>query len=68
MENITYIPDWAKEAIIYHIYPFGFFNAPRYGKDDSVIVPRLAQIRDYYDHFAALGINVGFFGRSPKTL
>ena len=62
MENIDYIPKWAKNAIIYHIYPFGFFNAPKNGRDDPNTVPRLAHIREYYDHFAALGINVIQFG------
>ncbi|TFH31255.1 MAG: alpha-amylase [Promethearchaeota archaeon] len=62
MEHRNYIPDWAKEAIIYHIYPLGFFNAPKSGRDDPAIVPRLAQIREYYDHFATLGVNVIQFG------
>ena len=62
MENIRYIPDWAKDAIIYHIYPLGFFNAPKYGREDQNIVPRLEQIREYYNHFTALGVNVIQFG------
>ena len=62
MEKIQYIPGWAKGAIIYHIYPLGFFNAPKYGRDEQAIIPRLEQIRDFYDHFSTLGINVIQFG------
>ncbi|WP_371802400.1 hypothetical protein [Candidatus Lokiarchaeum ossiferum] len=55
MEAISYIPNWAKEAVTYHIYPFGFFYAPKYGKDDPIIVTRLELIQEYYDHFVELG-------------
>jgi len=62
MENIHYIPDWAKKAIIYHIYPLGFFGAPKFSREESNIVNRLADIRNYYEHFQKLGINVIQFG------
>ncbi len=62
MEVLNYIPEWSKQAIIYHIYPFGFFGAPENGKDDSQVVNRLEKIRDYYSHFQQLGINVIQFG------
>lgn len=62
LENINYIPDWAKNAVFYHIYPFGFFNTPKYGKDDPITTPRLELIRDYYDHFVELGVSVIQFG------
>jgi glycosidase len=61
MENINYIPDWTKKAIIYHIYPLGFFDAPKFGRDNG-LVDRLAGIRDYYDYFKNLGINTIQFG------
>ncbi len=62
MERLDYVPDWAKRAVIYHIYPLGFFDAPQYSKDDDQTVDRLAGIRDYYDHFQTLGIDVIQFG------
>ncbi|MBD3229313.1 MAG: alpha-amylase [Candidatus Lokiarchaeota archaeon] len=62
MEQINYLPDWAKRSVIYHIYPLGFFDAPRYGREESKVVDRLSGIRDYYDHFQNLGINTIQFG------
>ncbi len=62
MENLGYVPDWAKRAVIYHIHPIGFFGAPQYGKEEDQIVDRLAVLRNYYDHFQALGIDVIQFG------
>ena len=62
MKYIDYVPDWAKRGIFYHIYPLGFFNAPKYNRDETMTVNRLANLRDYYDHFEKLGINVIQFG------
>ncbi|MFX1344984.1 MAG: hypothetical protein ACFFAI_07730 [Promethearchaeota archaeon] len=44
MEHLNYVPEWAKTAIVYHIYPLGFFEVPKYGKTESDIVDRLAEI------------------------
>ena len=62
MEHNNYIPEWAKTAIVYHIYPLGFFGAPKYGKDESGKVDRLLEIRNFYNHFKNLGVNVIQFG------
>ncbi len=62
MEHISYIPDWVKHGIFYHIYPLGFFNAPKYNENESTTVNRLVNIRDYYDHFKKLNINTIQFG------
>ena len=62
MEHLNYIPEWAKTAIVYHIYPLGFFGAPKFGKDESGKINRLAEIRNFYDHFKKLGVNVIQFG------
>lgn len=62
MERLEYIPEWAKTAIVYHIYPLGFFGAPKYGKTESGNSNRLAEIRNFYDHFKNLGVNVIQFG------
>jgi cyclomaltodextrinase len=57
MENIDYVPDWAKKATIYHIYPLGFFGAPKYGNSENETVNRIENIRNYYDYFRNLGID-----------
>ncbi len=62
MENIDYVPDWAKKAIIYHIYPLGFFNAPKYRDQENKIINRLENLRNYYNHFQKLGTTVIQFG------
>ncbi|MFX1278746.1 MAG: alpha-amylase family glycosyl hydrolase [Promethearchaeota archaeon] len=62
MEQIDYIPEWAKTAILYHIYPLGFFGAPKYNTAENGQVDRLAEIRNFYDHFKNLGVNVIQFG------
>ncbi|MFW9897444.1 MAG: alpha-amylase family glycosyl hydrolase [Candidatus Thorarchaeota archaeon] len=62
MEHLDYVPEWAKTAIVYHIYPLGFFGAPKYSKDESDSSDRLAKIRNFYDYFKNLGINVIQFG------
>ncbi len=62
MENISYIPEWVKNSTIYHIYPFGFFGAPKFGDMESETTPRLELIRKFYPHFDELGINVVQFG------
>ncbi|GAG88444.1 unnamed protein product, partial [marine sediment metagenome] len=58
MEKLHYIPDWVKNGIIYHIYPYGFFNTPKLNEMDSEINNRLEKIRDYYSHFQKLGVNI----------
>ncbi len=62
MEHLDYVPQWAKEGIIYHIYPLGFFDAPYYAKDEPETVNRLEKIRDYYNHFQEMGVNIIQFG------
>jgi glycosidase len=62
MEYLDYIPEWAKTAILYHIYPLGFFGAPKYSSEESGTVNRLLEIRSFYDHFKKLGVNVIQFG------
>ncbi|NVM55452.1 MAG: hypothetical protein HWN66_17225 [Candidatus Helarchaeota archaeon] len=62
MEHINYIPDWAKRGIFYHIYPLGFLDAPKHNTDETATVNRLANIREYYEYFKKLGIDVIQFG------
>jgi cyclomaltodextrinase len=57
----NWIPDWARRSIIYHIYPLGFFDAPpRNTRGDPV--PRLADLRRWYDHIVSLGATTIYFG------
>ncbi|MBN2156858.1 MAG: alpha-amylase [Candidatus Lokiarchaeota archaeon] len=62
MEHPNYIPDWAKNGIIYHIYPLGFFDAPYNSQDESEVVNRLERLRKYYDYLQELGITIIQFG------
>ncbi|MHA1130145.1 MAG: alpha-amylase family glycosyl hydrolase [Candidatus Helarchaeota archaeon] len=62
MESINYIPDWAKRSIFYHIYPLGFFAAPKLNDIEKETVDRLANLRFFYDHFKNLGITAIQFG------
>jgi glycosidase len=56
-----FIPDWSRDAILYHIYPYGFFDAPRQnGPGDAI--HRLLDLRQWYDHLARLGVNTLLIG------
>jgi glycosidase len=52
-----FIPGWARDALIYHIYPLGFLGAPRRNRGHGPPVPRLLELRRWYDHLSALGVN-----------
>ena len=53
----VWLPEWAQQSVFYHIYPLGFFEAPFENlSHDTPVTPRLAKIREYYDHFEQLGI------------
>lgn len=62
--------DWHSQQIFYHIYSLGFCRCPEINPaalpspDQEQIkpVPRLAKIRDYYDHFQQLGITTIYLG------
>ncbi len=63
-------PTWTENAIIYHIYPMGFFDCPKVNPIARVNpklaeiqpVNRLSKIRHYYDYFTKLGINTIYLG------
>jgi len=55
------VPDWAKDAIFYAIYPLGAFGAPFTNDQYSAPVPRLAKIRQQYDHLQSLGVTAVYF-------
>ncbi len=62
MEFISYIPNWVKKSVVYHIYPFGFFEAPKYNNDNNRPTNRFEKLRNYYDYFQKLGITTIQFG------
>ena len=63
MHYSKYVPSWIVDAVIYHIYPLGFFGAPKFGHDEhGKVTNRLESIRQYYKHFQELGINTIQFG------
>jgi cyclomaltodextrinase len=55
-------PEWARRAIFYHIYPLGFLDAPQHNDRQSDPVPRLAELRKWYDHLHQLGVTAVYFG------
>ncbi len=59
--SAPWLPDWASRAIFYHIYPLGFFGAPRRNAGGDP-VPRLAELRRWYDHIAGLGVTAIYIG------
>ena len=62
MEIHSYVPDWVTDAIIYHIYPLGFFGCPKRAENEPKINDPFVDIRTYYDYFQRLGINTIQFG------
>lgn len=61
MESLEYFPEWGKNAIFYHIYPYGYFDTP-YKNTKEAPIDRLDELRNFYDYFVDLGINVIQFG------
>ncbi len=57
-----WVPLWAREAVFYHIYPLGFLGAPRRNDRQGQVVPRLADLRRWFDHIAGLGVTAIYFG------
>lgn len=61
-QSIDSVPEWARRAVFYHIYPLGFFNAPRHNGGRMAATPRLANLRNYYDHLLGLGVTALYIG------
>jgi glycosidase len=58
----SHVPDWALQAIFYHIYPLGFLGAPAHNERSAGVVPRLEGLRRWYDHLAGLGVTAIYSG------
>lgn len=55
-------PDWAQDAIFYHIYPLGMCGAPWRNDLCSEPETRLKLIHDWIPHLGKLGINAVYIG------
>ncbi len=64
----SWVPDWAQSAVFYHIYPLGFLGAPQENPRQGDPVPRLAELRKWYDHIANLGVTAIYFGPVFESL
>ena len=67
---MDYLPKWTEKAVIYHIYPMGFFDCPQinpiahphYTPAQIQPILRLDKIRSFYRHLQKMGINTICFG------
>ncbi len=55
-------PDWAADAVFYHIYPLGFCGAPRRNDFNSAPLDRLEKVSRWLPHMRALGANALYLG------
>jgi cyclomaltodextrinase len=67
-QSTQWVPDWAQQALFYHIYPLGFLDAPAQNDLKSEPVPRLADLRQWYDHLMQMGITTIYFGPLFESL
>ena len=43
--NVSLLPEWARDAVFYQIFPLGYFGAPTVNDQKLAVNPRLKQIR-----------------------
>ena len=55
-------PEWAQDALFYHIYPLGFCGAPEINDPHSAPQSRLEKIQDWIPHMQEIGINALYLG------
>ncbi|MGF1505688.1 MAG: alpha-amylase family glycosyl hydrolase [Anaerolineae bacterium] len=60
--SMRWVPEWARSAIIYHIYPLGFLDAPQRNPGYGAPVHRLRGVHKWLDHIAGLGVTTIQFG------
>jgi glycosidase len=53
---------WARDAVFYHVYPLGLCGAPPGNDGCGAVVPRLAQLHGWLDHWNALGVTALYLG------
>jgi len=54
--------DWARDAVVYHIYPLGLCGAPRKNDLKSPPESRLGELRDWLEHAKSLGATAVLLG------
>ena len=52
---------WINESIIYHIYPFGFCEAPQFNKDGKA-ESDITKVLEWIPHLKDLNVNAVYFG------
>jgi len=60
-EESSLLPEWARGATMYQIYPLGFCGAPMYNDGTGPVIPRLEKLRDYYGYMQELGVDAIYF-------
>ncbi len=56
------MPDWARDAFFYHLYPLGFCGAPERNDFTSPPSPGLQKLHGWLDHLSELGANALYLG------
>lgn len=56
------INDWAKDAVMYHLFPLGCLDAPRRQSSEAGVQHRLRELANWLDHLQDLGINALLLG------
>ena len=67
LENNMKTPQWVKDAIFYHIYPFGLCDCPPVNQSEQP-VSRLETVHDWLDHIQSLGANAIYMGPVFQSL
>ncbi len=57
-----WVPEWARRAVFYHIYPLGFFGAPAENPRSGPPAPRLYELLGWLDHIQELGATAIYLG------
>jgi len=55
-------PNWAQNAVFYHIYPLGLLDAPEKNDFNQGVEKRLAGLDPWLDHIHELGVNAIYLG------
>lgn len=60
--------NWAKDAVIYHIYPLGLCGAPLSNDFNTEPVNRLEELYEWIDHISEMGANAVYLGPVFESL
>lgn len=59
---------WIREAMFYHIYPLGLFDAPKWNEGEKTAGSRILKVIEWIPHMKELGINAIYFGPVFESL